>query len=570
MNEKIIYIFKNIYISLLSGIFSVYCLSFIGFLFHCPILKLYPVTGIIFFIILFIYLSKRKKVKNKYLYIAIICVALLFYFLGLLSYILIDGSWDGRGYHQVGIILLKNGYNPIYDNTIAFGVNLYKTFNPWSLMIVECYTKFSEILAANIYLLCGKLETGKMINYIFMFLSCIYSYITLNLIARNRDKNNIANIIIAFLMVFTPVTICQNATFYVDGLLYYSLINSLFSIANIEIEVEEKIHSASLLMNLIILANIKTVGLAYGIIMLLIWAFYTNIKNKCKKTNILTQTVILKKICITMLSFLLLAGISGINPYIINLKQGRHLLYPLMGENKIEIMNGNMPKSFRGRPSVYKLLMSTFGDTKNFTSEDEIIRLKIPFSIIGQSIFKYPDMRLGGFGYFWGGILLFSIYLLATLRFKNKSYKNIFCFLSVELLVLLLVNPEAWWARYAPWFWCIPLIICYFSILEDKNKNLAFVVLTLLFLNNLIIFIQNFAQTINISYFTNKFLESINKTKIIKLYNDNSCDETYVIKLEEKNINYKFVSENEYQNGCFVSIPKTSDKKLFIECNVNE
>ena len=241
-----------------------------------------------------------------------------------------------------------------------------------------------------------------------------------------------------------------------------------------------------------------------------------------------------------------------------------------MGENKIEIMNGNMPKSFRGRPSVYKLLMSTFGDTKNFTSEDEIIRLKIPFSIIGQSIFKYPDMRLGGFGYFWGGILLFSIYLLATLRFKNKSYKNIFCFLSVELLVLLLVNPEAWWARYAPWFWCIPLIICYFSILEDKNKNLAFVVLTLLFLNNLIIFIQNFAQTINISYFTNKFLESINKTKIIKLYNDNSCDETYVIKLEEKNINYKFVSENEYQNGCFVSIPKTSDKKLFIECNVNE
>ena len=72
-----------------------------------------------------------------------------------------DISYDGQGYHQETIYLLKNGWNPIYEDSHAF--------RSW----VNHYQKGNEIIQANIYLLTTKIEAGKMINVLFIYIAWI-------------------------------------------------------------------------------------------------------------------------------------------------------------------------------------------------------------------------------------------------------------------------------------------------------------------------------------------------------------------------------------------------------------
>ena len=585
MGSEVVKLLKNIYFAGISGIFCVFALSILGFLINISINPFYSVISLFLAFLLFIYFSKKDGISNRKIALLSAFMLIGIIFLGLISYIFIDISYDGRSYHQGAAVFLKMGWNPFYSNIYEFSQKINcSAFESsfWhindklyvnSLLWIEHYTKFFEIFAANIYSLTGKIETGEILNYLMWVLTAFYAYATFCKIScASGKKPGKLEIFSSFLVSFTPVTICQCATYCVDGLLYFAFINVLLSIVNISLNNPKNAKTLpiasdiiSVIMNLVILANVKIAGLAYGILILFVWFLYLLFIKKF--------SFILKRFLPLFFTFILLAGISGINPYYTNIKQGKHILYPLAGEGKVDVMTGQMPESFRGKNRFYKLFMSTFARAKNVWPPEPNVHLKVPFSVVGQKLFTNPDMRISGFGYFWSGILIFTAVLLCFLRFKNKESEKIFILLMAEIFSLLLINPESWWARYVPWFWTFPLFVCYFSILEGRKKKFAYIILLLMLLNNLIIFTHNFLRTAHMTYLTDISLMKFKKGETIKLYvkpwgnmRTNTYDESFYIKLQERGIDYKFVTEEEYRQGCFEYAVWSIDKKLTVEC----
>ncbi len=562
MNNKIISLLKSVYFSSLASIFLLFFLSFTGFIFHLTISPLYTIISLAFFIIYIIYLLNKNGFNRTAILKTVFIALLTLIITGFISYILIDKSWDGRWYHQTAIIFLKNGWNPVYDNIYDFSKNIFNNHFAASggLIWVEHYTKFSEIMAANIYALTQKIETGKIINYIFALLTFIHSLVTLNNIYK---KNLKLNIFTSALIILNPVVICQIATYYVDGLMYLAFVNIIFSMINIEIDLSKKLHTLSLVINLVIFSNIKMSGLPYAFLILLIWLIYLFVtKNKEMVTKFFMPALSI---------FVILIMLSGINPYLSNIKTGGHIFYPVMGQKKIEIIEMNTPEVIRHKDLIYKLFYSTFGKETNLTS-DSTPKFKVPLKIANKKLFSDADVRIGGFGHFWSAIILVVATLMFGLRFKDKNLKKIFIFLMAECLIAVIINPEAWWARYVPWLWLLPVIVGYFSFLEagknSKRKKLSIFILIIIVANSLIVLYENFHATLKSTRKTSKYLGRITKT--VKLYENQdkrSSDTSYIIKLQERNIDYTFVCDETYKNGCYEPIIENSDGRLFIECD---
>ena len=227
MNSQVVKLLKNIYFAGISGIFCVFALSILGFLINIPINPFYTIISLFLAISLFVYLSKKDGISNQKIIFACVFMLAGIFLFGFISYILIDVSYDGRSYHQGAAVFLKMGWNPFYSSIYEFSENINcRAFIPsfWhtdnklyanSLLWIEHYTKFFEIFAANIYSLTGKIETGKIINYLMWVLTAFYAYTTFCKIScANGRKPGKLEIFSAFLVSFTPVTICQCAIFY--------------------------------------------------------------------------------------------------------------------------------------------------------------------------------------------------------------------------------------------------------------------------------------------------------------------------------------------------------------------
>ena len=156
-------------------------------------------------------------------------------------------------------------------------------------------------------------------------------------------------------------------------------------------------------------------------------------------------------------------------------------------------------------------------------------------------------MRLGGFGYFFSGILLSSLLLSIFLRFKNGEDKKIFWTITAVLIISVLGNHEAWWARFVPQFWLVPLFIFSFLALNNKFKSkIGIVILGLLFLcviNSFIINIQYFSYISTKAFENKEFIKAMPNVLLVpyeypKIYHK---FETMPVKLAEYGIEVKYI-----------------------------
>jgi hypothetical protein len=88
-------------------------------------------------------------------------------------------------------------------------------------------------------------------------------------------------------------------------------------------------------------------------------------------------------------------------------------------------------------------------------------RLKVPFIIEKRELeffFAATDTRIGGFGPLYGGILIVSALLFYAL-WRHQRQIGLYAIAAAGTIFLTaIVNPEAWWARYAPQLWAIPAV----------------------------------------------------------------------------------------------------------------
>ncbi len=501
-------IFLNISFSILSGIFILFCLSFTGFIFGFKIMPLYSVISFFSTLLIFgisLHIQKFPPLKN------ILCSFLLFCLI--ISLIIfsghyIDPSWDGKTYHQTAVLFLENGWNPIYQNISDIAAQNYP-FKIKNLIWCENYVKFSEIIAANIFAVTHKIETGKAFTPISLVAAFCYVFYVLTLKPFSKITQKM-RFLFSFILIYNPVLLSQFLTYYIDGLLYLYMLIATFSIIHINICAKEKektfIPSLFFIISSVILMNIKLGGVLYFICILLgifIICQINKIKPIVQMPKSAKKTFLLSSLIIVLLTLL-----SGINPYFTNISKQRHPLYPLVGKNKIDIMTPNTPKRIIHKSKIQRFFISIFAKA-DCSFGDGAITYKIPFTFYKSELklYRWEGLHIAGFGPLFSGIFVLGILLFFTTLFKNRKNNEIyakdeFILLFLILILSILLNPENWWARYIPQLWGIFVLFAIFSYLNKIKENIIISFLCIMFINSLFINYVHFKRA-------NKFTRAV-------------------------------------------------------------
>jgi hypothetical protein len=401
---------------------------------------------------LVIYILINKKISPIFSILSVIIFTAAVLVTPFISAFFYDISWDGIAYHQETIIQLKNGWNPFYTH-LSDDID----YLIWS----NHYPKFTWIYAANYFSLFDNIESGKTYTVI-LFLSLFFLSLSL-LLTYDKIKVRWA-LLIACLISFNPIVINQLLNYYLDGTMY--ILFTLVVVSSIYlIKGKDKIWYYLYVISGIMLMNIKFTGLPYLFIIMSVAIFYEIINGKIKDAAVLSG----------ISAFTVLFGIFcfGFNPYVTNFIDHAHPLYPVYGKGAIDIMSYTTPLPFTHLNRFEKLFLSLFSVVSNEVIEKPILRFPFIINNYGEiASSAAPSGRIAGFGFWFSGILMLSFfstiyYLLSRPLKSNISFLVIFG----GLVLSVIINPEAWWARYVPQLWLLPIIILFSLVLHRSKKE---------------------------------------------------------------------------------------------------
>ena len=529
MNKKKNKYLYYLYRQLLVLCFMVFAVAILCLVFNGSINSIIiPIAYLLSIIVEFV-IDKEKNIKR--FIITEIVVLLIILLSAIVSNSFYDVSWDGTGYHQNAIIELNNGWNPIYEKLTGSG-SLWNNY----------YGKYPEIVQACILATFKSIEMGKMINIIFIVMSTLYTaYI---LLEKFKFKNFTA-VIYSLIIGFNPVAVYQMFSFYNDGI----LASILIIIGCIVLDLNDKSDCIEkyicLIMVCSIASNIKFTLLGYVFAIGGMYTLYFLINKKDIRKLLISAVMIL----------IIGVGFLGFNPYMINLKEGNNIFYPLLGTEKVDIMTHNQPKSFANKGWTEKFLISLFSESDNINyASNREPTIKIPFTVKQKEIelFKIPDTRIAGWGPLFSGILILSLVIFI----RGKYEKKLISIFILGIIITILINPEAWWARYTPQLYIIPIIVFLVFVYDMRNLKKEQKYFKL---KNVISAMLIILCILNISLITYTYIESnIKSTKLIsselnKLRNEkieiyvesDVFEKSSIRKLQENDIDYKIISEKD-------------------------
>lgn len=418
-----------------------------------------------------------------YLIISLGIISLSTFFVGRIY----DKSWDGMTYHQIAILKISEGWNPVYE-VLPYEEQSSKYFdrqiiiNRW----VNHYAKGLEIFSALMMGITNNIESGKVFNLLLLFASfCI----SLKLLISLKKISPVWCILIAVAASFNPITVNQIFSYYLDGavgslLLIMTVI--LFSMLwdNSYRNVVSSLFTSFFV--LIIIINLKFTAFVYAGFFCFSFLLILLIKK---------EIILFKKVFFSFTTAGILAvGVAGFNPYITNTVNFNHPFHPLAGKQKVDIISINIPTELLKSNPLDKFLSSLFAESSNFDNrKEERIKHKYPFTFSLSEIkaFQSEGIRLGGFGILWSGIMILTLGLF-ILVFRSIKVNARFYLILVSLFILLSVaiNPESWWARYVPQLWMFPIIILLFALYfssEKLNHHIVKLLVVLMILNSSVV-----------------------------------------------------------------------------------
>lgn len=488
---------------LICIIFVAYVISSLLLVFKIPINSwVLPISYLIITGCTYIYQSHYLNQKNIgiFIYPLIIIVSSV-----VICNTIWDYSYDGMAYHQVGIHSLMNGWNPFYEKCLT------------NIIWVDHYAKGMETMSAIIAKAFGDIESGKAVNYIFIIALLLIIYDVIDDYLPRHKK--FTKTVFSLLITFSPVVVCQFLTYYIDFMSYILIV---LITANIYLY-EKKESWLSIIMIAICLA--LAISIKFNIafwcgLELIIYCIYLVIKKQWNKTQ--------KGIICTISGVFISIFLLSYNPYITNVKEGHHILYPILGEGKVDIMTNSTPDRIKDMDNVSAVIYSLFSRPYNIIKEtgtDYSTKTKIKFALYEAG---NTDSRLGGFGFLFPEVLIMSLITMIFL-FKRKHHQ--FKYLSIILIGLflsLLILPSGWWARYVPFFYLFPILIfLYAEKIGLSNKYVTKVLFMLLFTNISI-------TTLSVSRIAYNAQKNIREN--INLFNENS---SVHLKSENYGFNYK-------------------------------
>lgn len=348
-----------------------------------------------------------------------------------------DLSWDGQWYHQEGIIRLAQGWNPLTEFAAP---DTYATE-----LFLKSYAKGPWMLAASVYTLTGAIETGKAFNLVLILISGGVAYAALAATPQIPWHSRAA---LAALAALNPISICQMFSFYVDGQLASLFVCSI-GLLYLALRTQDHTIASGLIASLTLLCATKVSGAIFAVIILggvgiwlLAYRAGAQLRYLIRIGSIALATTLL----------------AGANPYITNTIAHGTPLYPALGSS-IDLMQGQRPGGFDAMPSAQRLMISLLADPANIKAPAQAT-LKWPFQLgTNPMAFATFDTKVAGFGpFFGGGLFLATLALIALIRARQPGAHHYG--IGVALLALsVMSHPEAWWARFAPQLWLVPLCV---------------------------------------------------------------------------------------------------------------
>ena len=381
----------------------------------------------------FVVASLSVKPKLQY-WLAVGTVIFIF---GVIAWFSFDKNGDGRWYHQDAIILIKNGWNPVYDFT---NIDLNERF-----IFSKIYPIIIETLASSFDLTFGHIQLGKIVNFLLVIDCICISYLMLSSFKLSSNQS----LLIAGFITLNPLVVSQLLSFSVDGNLFCGFTILLFStlawLNTKEVpSVPKYFWQLHVILGFIILANIKSTGLVYATMIVLIPVatyYITNRKN------------LLPIIGVLLLLFVLETFI-GYHPYIQNVINGRNIFWPIAGQGNIF-----QPQVTIVSSKVLNCILSYFTPYPLNS-----FHLSVIPEIRG---FVSTDIGYGALGPFFGIMFIIGIYYISkylVCEFKGiKSLRSnfmLFSIMNITIIIILsiLLFPFPWIARYVPQIFLIPVL----------------------------------------------------------------------------------------------------------------
>ena len=487
--------------SLIAFVTLVVALNAIGFLAGFDVSKWFVVASAFIASAAAFFILQKKKISRAWLVPLFTIVAIVGSVL--FASTTIDSTYDGNSYHKTAIGALKNGWNPVYQDINTFNSsdeNSHKLVDylgedrvndsPWA----DSYPKATWIFAASLYDLTGNIETGKAIN--------LLSIITVFLLGFSLFYKKMGykkSILIAGLTAFNPVAVAQLFGYFNDGAMGNFIIVIIILLTMIVSQRTKQLGEAGILpyvglgLVIVFVVNMKFTGLAYAGITIACYWVYLMIVRDWKKVIVLSVTS-----AVAVLFALLVVGASS---YVKNVSAHSNPLYPLIGENSIDIMTHNQPASYADKSGVHKFIEANLGSTANILREPSLkigdTDFKVPFTISIDELTVLgsdPDVRQAGYGVWFGGILILSlglaVYLLIRYAKHYKKYLPLFLLPVASVAIIALAFDNSWWARYLPQLALIPIIVLVTTLLLRKKLWSLVLIFTMLFNMLLILSLQ--------------------------------------------------------------------------------
>ncbi|MGG1659095.1 hypothetical protein [Brevibacillus sp. NRS-1366] len=380
-----------------------------------------------------------------------------------------DLSFDGQTYHQEAIFLLTDGWNPVHDQPLASlnpkpvekmdNKEILTAFHLW----INHYAKGPWMLDSVMYKLTNQIEIGKIFNLLLIAASFFFSAAAM--LTAIPEKNGRA-VLVSLLAALNPVVVSQATSYYIDGQLG-SLMLIICALGYLLFKRYHWLILLTLCASLMLLAQIKFTALVYAVLLgcslLVLFFFFDRQKNWKNLFGWLAASLLISVV------------IVGYNPYITNTLSKGHPFYPLQGRGAVDIMTSNSPHDFKEIHSLHKLGISLLAKSENIASPNETT-LKWPFTVtLGElKAFYAPDVRVAGFGPFFGGAILLTCLLLILVLTSDRAKAKPLLLICGLLLLTVIINPESWWARYVPQLWFIPILIA-IAGWEAKKKATRYI-----------------------------------------------------------------------------------------------
>ncbi|OGO27381.1 MAG: hypothetical protein A2136_01530 [Chloroflexi bacterium RBG_16_54_11] len=470
--------------------------------------------------------SKGLSIPTKHLFIGLAILVLVWLVALLAAGWMYDLSWDGRDYHQRAVYELAHGWNPVKVELQP----LYTYYNQW----LNHYPKAPWIVAAAIYQLSGNIESGKAMNLV-LIVACFM--ITFYLIG-SYHLNPVLVTAGSLVCALNPVSVYQSFTFYVDGQVasMYAIVLVLMLIA---IRHPSRLVFLTIGAALVTGLNIKFTASMYLLILTGgLFIFYA-FRWYC-------QSSILPPLEILAAGTLVGIFVAGYQPYVTNTLNYGNPYYPVYGSQvftQVFPFSEQAPSNFEGKNRFEKLFLATFSRSQNIYGQDSG-PIKFPLSVSIRELLQYgvADIRVGGFGPWFGAAVLLAMVIWLLLFFSNKMLGMIVSLVGGLIAFTALINPETWWARYAPQWWLIVvLVMCAGLISQLKYARLfSYILLLMLALNIAMVAGSNLSQNALITWRTKQtFSELARQGETVLIY-DHPFELAH-LKFDQWHLHYRVV-----------------------------